>query len=815
MNNHQAVLRALTWRDFRLVWPMAVMLVVVAIFLLMVWSVLPVTSGLTAAIGSQIPVLLPALFAAGAGALLIGQEKEQGTMAWVASLPVPPRSIIASKLAVALAGLAVMWAGGFALSLVVAAPQSTTGFSLPSVDRPFSTEGAFWILHSVFLLLAGFLTAWIFQNVFVSLIAIVPLACVPYVLVHVWLAITGGDEKSYGPPMEDAPVASVIIAIVSVAVTAWLACRVASTRLQPVRPPRHSSSAVWREAWRPSGVALTRKEPFRFSLSSLVWQSLHHNPVALAGLTAATLISVVSLALLGRAELLNDYGGLLIFGGFLGWLAVSWLGVFAFTGDGSAERLRFLADRGVAPTLAWLGRQTIGVGLISLAVLLYAALSLAVVSTEQPDEAFVLSVAMVALMAAIAYSFSQAISHWVRILAASAFLAPVLSGAAAWWLVFAAVEMGAPVWLLVLTTCLPLVATWLTMRTFMDGGPVWSIVAAAGAVGLLVVVLPAVPLAIRVARFPSMPDSMRQELTAAAAEASAAAPTPVPITLAVTDEDENSFRLGLIPVEEAVEQINSQPVDPREWLRLGNEPANGSGAATIDYFVLRRATGRATLEKLEVLAAGGGADERSSESLMQWIDTLTQMADRLRRSPRWVDQESADVIEIWLTQTLSDPVVELDRGSETYRSAVELLSDRERRNEARRRAVLTSWHEFRQSRESDALGSLVGRMSHLHAFYERSAVERMLLVNRYGDAFVAAAIELLDRAAAGESTEAPRRRLHHLVFGATTPFETGPYSPRLRGGKGLPPSISDYQTLRCPANQWDAGWERVAASLAR
>lgn len=78
MNKHETALRALVWKDFRLVLPLALMLLAVAVFLMLLWSVMPVTSSLTAGVGSLIPVLLPALFAAGAGAILVGQERSSG-----------------------------------------------------------------------------------------------------------------------------------------------------------------------------------------------------------------------------------------------------------------------------------------------------------------------------------------------------------------------------------------------------------------------------------------------------------------------------------------------------------------------------------------------------------------------------------------------------------------------------------------------------------------------------------------------------------------------------------------------------------------
>ena len=73
------------------------------------------------------------------------------------------------------------------------------------------------------------------------------------------------------------------------------------------------------------------------------------------------------------------------------------------------------------------------------------------------------SVALVALVAWVFYWLSQWISQLTRLLALSSILAPVLSFFTAYWLGYAATMLYLPLWLLVLLSLLPMLATWAMM----------------------------------------------------------------------------------------------------------------------------------------------------------------------------------------------------------------------------------------------------------------------------------------------------------------------------------------------------------------
>lgn len=53
----------------------------------------------------MVPMGIPAIFAVGAGAVLIGQEKEKRTIEWLSSMPIAAAELVKTKLFVAVMGL--------------------------------------------------------------------------------------------------------------------------------------------------------------------------------------------------------------------------------------------------------------------------------------------------------------------------------------------------------------------------------------------------------------------------------------------------------------------------------------------------------------------------------------------------------------------------------------------------------------------------------------------------------------------------------------------------------------------------------------
>ncbi len=786
-------LRGLYWKETRQIIPLIVILVGVALTLMTIWSVFPSTSRFAYS-GLYIPLILPALYAAGAAALLVGQEKEQKTLWWLASLPTPASRLITVKFIVALVGLVVIWMCCWLLTLVA----SFVGAMPRSASLPFTPRSLH--LHSVFILVCGFYTAWRLKNTFASLIAIIPLASIPLVVVQLGYSLREQLTGYRMVGLQGYAVANTWVTMVAIVVVGWLAYRTAGKNLRPIEPQRLTPDGRtnWLDGWRPTTAITAPSEPYRFSISSLVWQSIHHNRAVLAGIFAMLSFSVVCLALSSYSEFLNFFGAVLIAGNIIAVFAVSWLGVFVFTGDGSSERIRFLAELGTSPTQVWIGRQSIGISLLSIALLLFASLSLWLLSIMKDPNALVPSIALITMIGGVAYSVSQWTSQLLRILAASAFVAPVLSAVAIYWLAFAATEFDAPLWLLMVCGALPMFTTCLLMRRYMDGHRGMAMWLTAIGTVLLMIILPMTPLAIEVAQSPSMPASVRTQLVSESMEAWRSSGTPQRITLVGVPDGGD---VPNISGAQALGQFEQRSFRPSDRLELGFDDANASSPATVDNYIIEEAIALATYEKLRFESSPD--DESAVESVGQWITALTNIAARLRQSRGWRDQDIADLIEIWLTQTLSSESFNKLLDRDFSRTAIDLLADQQARNRARRRAILASVH-----------GSFAPARFPTYAWSRSmSSTKRWLIEDRENDAITAAALRLIEDGAAGNSTEAARRELHEVTIGPSIDFQDGPYSDRMRVGADGVLSIQQ-RTAMYPCCHWFAPWETDAIRLA-
>ena len=172
--------RALIWKELRQLLPLVYMLLGVTLALLILGSI--VSSMMPGASVSTAAMLLtmPAFFAAGAGAILIGQEKESQTMQWVTSLPIDSKQIFRTKLLVSVAGLSAMWL--IASPCLLLSDVMYSQFSRSLFPDPFLLSLGVWIVHSVYLTLCGIYSSWRCKNVFTGLMLSLALACIPYVL---------------------------------------------------------------------------------------------------------------------------------------------------------------------------------------------------------------------------------------------------------------------------------------------------------------------------------------------------------------------------------------------------------------------------------------------------------------------------------------------------------------------------------------------------------------------------------------------------------------------------------------------------------
>ena len=163
--NRSLVIRRLCWKEFRQLLPLVLMLAAVGLMCQLLFMLSVFQRDLTG-LQNLVVLGLPGLFAAGVGALLVGQERDNRTLYWMASLPIPKQDIIRVKFVAGIIGLAAVWVVSFALFLL------SNGGSNLRIEADFP----YYIVYSIFLLFVSFATAWTFKSTFIGLLVLVGVA---------------------------------------------------------------------------------------------------------------------------------------------------------------------------------------------------------------------------------------------------------------------------------------------------------------------------------------------------------------------------------------------------------------------------------------------------------------------------------------------------------------------------------------------------------------------------------------------------------------------------------------------------------------
>ncbi|MCR9210981.1 MAG: ABC-2 transporter permease [bacterium] len=801
--NDARLWQGLLWKEAKQIIPLIGMLLGVSALLFIVWAATSRQLNVTLqATGDIVPLIMPALFAAGAGAILISHEKETRSLNWLASLPIPVRPIVMTKFIVALVGLMLMWIGCWLLG-ILAGLDGGNGGPLTELKQ---IHPAFWFLHSIYVLLCGFYTAWKSKNAFPALVWIIPLALLPFIFAEIWFALPHSSSIQYTNVTQKTWVMS-LVTLAAIPIMGWFVYRAGLKDLQAdepeALPSRNTLSSA--DAWRPPDAPVPTAMPFRDSLASLVWQHIHSSPWMSIGLSVPLLAGAVAwLVLTNHIGTPSDWIMVLIQVSIvLALLAVSWLGVAVFSGDGSAKRLKFLADRGVTPWRAWVGRHWYAVSLLSTITLLIAGTQ-SILGTPQgfnaDEQPLMFEVSLFTLLAvfAIVYGVSQWTSQVVPMLAASAFLAPVLSLLALVVLSNAGVGNGVRLGGLLLITTLPFVATWWTMRDFMDGRRGWKYWSTMVVAGLLFSLLPSLPVWIAKSQFPGMPEERVAELLPEARRLSKGSSMNfASMRMGGLDlRDDFSSVLGDVDGETAVQRFHQRDyTSPDTWMMIGDQDDTPLRA---DTWIIQNSLEMASLTKLRWKQ---NPSETSKEELAAFVDRLTTTARRLRLSGRWFDQEMADYVEEWLVTNLSDEAMQPLQSEPFFRRAAEQVAAFDDRQSARRRALLVSWHvDLELSEHSQWYG-----VSANDDWFARVPLNwRASIVQKGFGAVVDRCLQILEKQKAGGELESEFRALHELLGRPGGDFEIGPYSDNVSSAKN---TLHPRRFYGYPAVSWFEAWE--------
>jgi hypothetical protein len=817
--------RALIWKELRQLLPLVYMLLGVTLALLILGSI--VSSMMPGASVSTAAMLLtmPAFFAAGAGAILIGQEKESQTMQWVNSLPIDAKQIFRTKLLVAVAGLSAMWL--IASPCLLLSDVMYSQFSRSLFPDPFLLSLGVWIVHSVYLTLCGIYSSWRCKNVFTGLMLSLALACIPYVLGQ--LSAETYSLFNFGYATDSVRlIHSGGWSIIGIAIVTLLASRASRKVLSPRSSPSVSlagstrsseANSYLRDQYSPPKSQEIRSKPYQFSIAALIWQKAKHNRGKLTLFAILMFVGVGLFPFNSASQVEGRYLPIVLVScNVLALLAVSWLGVVAFIGDGSSPAMRFLADRGVSPTRAWWGRHLIAFSIIATSTLVYivaqrfvAAGMFHSVANRSGTTLPMLSAITVLTVLVTVYSLSQWTSQVLRVLAGTAFLAPLISGVVLVWLHSCWSQMGTPLWLMLAIVAFPLVATWTQMRRHMDGPRNGSFFAVHGLTFFAIFVLPFIWCWRETSAFPRITAQRRADMLASASQVSSP-------TIAATNiirrespvEKLNQFGQLEVPTAKLVAALNAVGESPNDWLEIDGDQNTPLRA---DPNFIGRALSTAQVMQLRWLDSLKEAPEKTQqhkEIFLEWIDKLTEMSKRLRIHWMIREQGFADRIEIALTRMLSQSDMPLLCDEESIQKAVAMLSDQAGRSESRRRAVLLSWHKYfndLQARNRHGLGgyTVPSYLSH------KPFMQQSMLRFAMADLISSELLKLIDAGERGESTLAHREKLRHLTSEDETSLLPSPYSDRMQSSLYADQIAAYWQTPGC---YWYAEWENAAKSLS-
>ena len=310
---------------------------------------------------ATILALIPVLFAVGVGPILVSQEKEQRTLRWMVSLPVPPRSIVISKLIASLLGLIVIWCISLAVTFAFCP-------SVLSTTSNVDFELLFWPGNTFFLMLMGFALAWILPTAGSTLVAFLVLASAAGVFAVLANDASNVDAALYGRVeflvylLSSYAVVTVVLAVVAIQLG----------KKSFVTEAKSKSSFAWVGNREQTRLTVDRtRTPSLSPASSLIWQVGWQNRMLWVGASFVLLMISASLAY-GLGFL--DSRELLEFTPAAGCLVLSWLGASAFGSDARQGRIRFLAERGVAPSKIWWTRLALPFGNAILGVLAFLLL---------------------------------------------------------------------------------------------------------------------------------------------------------------------------------------------------------------------------------------------------------------------------------------------------------------------------------------------------------------------------------------------------------------------------------------------------------
>ena len=808
--NDRMVLKRLFWKELRQLLPLVVLLPAISVVVLAL-----LLMGDSARIPRQVLIDslaivwlgMPGLFAVGAGPLLVGYEKEQRTIDWLASLPIAASRIVWVKLTAGVIGLLILWLLSGLMMLAVT--------SLTSAGLPTGIEWSVTPLHTLFLLLAGFALSWWRRSALAAVLLVFPVAYLP-ILVAMVVAMMAHLVLESAPihPGRDTPpsifiASQVVCCLIALAMIGRYGSRSLAAQASGSggRWPGLASLDRYQTASRRAGYGVIRSPA-----AALIWQFRIQNGIVLTGASLLLIVASISLAIFGDPP--RDTNALSMISAFL---ATSWLGVSVFQGDSVRDRIRFLADRGISPGTIWLTRHVYPLSILCLFVLVTVCWVSVVAGGRIRSLENIPQAALFLLAGAVIYLVSQWVAALISSPIVSAIAAPPVSFGAITFGVFLFARIGMPWWFGLLLIPIPAIATRVMTRRWMDrrlGFGYWAghaaFIAALG-------ILPAVSLMVTVMSQPAMPSEIARQLAAVSDGSLGYPATPRPLSLTSASD-------SLPAPDRWVDRFDQELTLLEDQLQSSEFPIDGSGLRVGEFARWLAVISRLSLERQPFDDSANDSPKQPADEDTQpansrddalaaitqryrrSIGVLVEIARRMRLSPRLIEQDGADWIEIALLLELRRSDARERLGESSYRLAVRQIADRQGRSAARTRALVHSWRQF--ERESQhGTPSLIGGYR-LPDFDSKIVTLRSAWVieRRVGRAIA----DLWELVRGGEQAATPERLAAIADF-----WNHGAPMAQLRADDL---ERFTYTKLSYPGHgvawQWAADWERQAAELA-
>ena len=679
----------LIWKEIRQLKPLLVLLVSLTLAMIVFQQVVELlATSQPPNFSGHLILLMPMLFAVGAGPMLVSQEWSTKSMSWLRTLPISANRIITTKWLVGLISLVAIWI----ISLTTAALTGVT-FTEQVQQSAMQTTESFvadlyrsnvvqlLLVGSLYLLTSGYFVGWWIRDQVLTLVALIAAIFFPIV---VW-AIT---QAIFDPNEGQEPSATSLLAMLigATVIATGLMYGLGVRALNPLGAPRFGLASE-NAAAVPHATTVAATPRFGSSFVAMVWQIIWG-----ARLKYAIVVGALGLAILLQY---SSAQGARAFGVMIAGLSFFGLASLSFQGTSGRQSIRFLSQRGVSPLQAYAAIHSVPMAIICTSFLGY---SLWYASSPAQWGASASPIAMLALVLT-AYGMCQWFSQFSSNLFISSIGGPIIAFLLTISLIFMP-QVGTPFVVVGLLAVLPYLATAMMMRRFMDGGDRKLSTVLLCSFAVLIFLVPTGFAINAVRSAPRMTDAER---------------------LSFIENGQREFRRRrshkqlvpmsvMAPRDTDQDSLNGAPRGDRVSayalradLQIPNDHAllSDSGlyrSSTFSY--AQPNTSRTSVVQSwldicghKITAYLSAPADQNWDELKPWVVGSGRMIGGLRRSDMLQSQADADALSALWVLALQEPEFDSRRQTQEIAELVEAIGTRRSRAQARKHALYCQFHK--------------------------------------------------------------------------------------------------------------------------